>query len=597
MCGIWYRRNDFFTMSSGPTIVDIPTDGVGSTGFVKSRYAQHDFLYGRAIKTTLANALTANDETTVPSTQAITSLEAQKVDRAGDTMTGNLTLTNADLSARNVSASGSVTAPGLNSTGNLSVTDTTTTGTLDVLQDSDLRGNVTVHNNLTVLGTTTTVQSNIVTIDDPVIQVGTDTSSDTTLDRGVTFLYHDGSDAQTGFFGWDRNLNAFVMRPEATESPQNLIGGALGDIHANEFKGTTLELTQTAIVAGATTLQNTLNVQGISTFDEDVNIVNADLDANAVVSLSTSGKATTVRGTLNVVEDATFQTNVTVSGATMIDDSFETTGETKLASSGISTTVRGPLTVNQASTLTGAVTVAGATQINNALTATGETNLAAPNVATKVKGSLTVDQASTLTGAVTVVGATTLQSTLGVTGDVTVSTSALNFGSTHREQIHLYGTTYGIGTQTDGVYTRSPTGFRWYRGGEHASTGAGGSGVEAMVLDASGNLTVEKNITSLSDMRIKTDVHTLKGVSEKLLSVRGVRYVRKDQPNAGHEIGVIAQEIETVFPEVVLTDPKTGLKSVAYANLVGALIQAHNETRTELEALRRELAELRAQQT
>jgi hypothetical protein len=50
--------------------------------------------------------------------------------------------------------------------------------------------------------------------------------------------------------------------------------------------------------------------------------------------------------------------------------------------------------------------------------------------------------------------------------------------------------------------------------------------------------------------------------------------------------GVIAQEMERVLPEVVSTDPEDGIKSVAYGNVVGLLIEAIKELKEEVDQLK-----------
>jgi hypothetical protein len=52
-------------------------------------------------------------------------------------------------------------------------------------------------------------------------------------------------------------------------------------------------------------------------------------------------------------------------------------------------------------------------------------------------------------------------------------------------------------------------------------------------------------------------------------------------------IGVIAQEVERVFPDLVETDPETGIKRVAYYGLIGPLIEGVKE----LDARLREIEE------
>jgi hypothetical protein len=64
--------------------------------------------------------------------------------------------------------------------------------------------------------------------------------------------------------------------------------------------------------------------------------------------------------------------------------------------------------------------------------------------------------------------------------------------------------------------------------------------------------------------------------------MRGVYFNKIGQSN--RSVGVIAQEIEEVLPEVVLTDSE-GMKSVAYGNIVGILIEAIKELKAKVEEL------------
>lgn len=64
------------------------------------------------------------------------------------------------------------------------------------------------------------------------------------------------------------------------------------------------------------------------------------------------------------------------------------------------------------------------------------------------------------------------------------------------------------------------------------------------------------------------------GGLEKLLRIHGYTYERVDDAEGARQAGVIAQEVEEVLPEVVHTNAETGIKSVAYGNLVALLIEA-----------------------
>ena len=82
------------------------------------------------------------------------------------------------------------------------------------------------------------------------------------------------------------------------------------------------------------------------------------------------------------------------------------------------------------------------------------------------------------------------------------------------------------------------------------------------------------SVTQTSDARLKSDVQTITGALEKLRKLRGVYYVM----NGGRGVGVIAQEVGEVFPEVVeelgvSADDGTPYLGVNYANMVGPLLQ------------------------
>jgi len=105
-----------------------------------------------------------------------------------------------------------------------------------------------------------------------------------------------------------------------------------------------------------------------------------------------------------------------------------------------------------------------------------------------------------------------------------------------------------------------------------------------------------------SDARLKDDVRTLDGSLEKLRALRGVSFVwnRERMPEAEEErqLGFLAQEVREILPELVRED-ESGRLSVGYAQVVPLLVEAIREQGedlgAELEALRRELAELREQ--
>ena len=93
---------------------------------------------------------------------------------------------------------------------------------------------------------------------------------------------------------------------------------------------------------------------------------------------------------------------------------------------------------------------------------------------------------------------------------------------------------------------------------------------------------------SLSDEMAKTNIVTLSNALTKTISLRGVSYTLKE--SGKNQIGVIAQEIEKVIPEVVSTS-KDGVKSVSYGNIIGILIEAIKELNTEINDLKQRISD------
>ena len=105
-----------------------------------------------------------------------------------------------------------------------------------------------------------------------------------------------------------------------------------------------------------------------------------------------------------------------------------------------------------------------------------------------------------------------------------------------------------------------------------------------------GNFTASGDVTAFSDITLKKNIELIPNALDKVLSLRGITYNRIDIENEPKQSGVIAQEVEKVLPEVVHTDEE-GIKSVAYGNMVGLLIEAIKEQQQQIDELRRKLEE------
>ena len=97
---------------------------------------------------------------------------------------------------------------------------------------------------------------------------------------------------------------------------------------------------------------------------------------------------------------------------------------------------------------------------------------------------------------------------------------------------------------------------------------------------ASGAITSSGDVTAFSDARLKTGIRNIDNALNMVGDMRGVYFIKDGE--AG--IGVIAQEVEKVLPEVVKNNEE--YKSVAYGNIVGVLIEAIKELKEEVTSLK-----------
>ena len=192
--------------------------------------------------------------------------------------------------------------------------------------------NLTVTGDLTINGTTTTVNSTTMTVDDPTITLGGDSApgSDDNKDRGVEFRYHDGSNAQIGFMGYDDSATGFTFLTAASNSSEvfsgtaaKLIAGEL-DISGDVAVGDDLSLDSDAAV---------LNFGA----DSDVNLTHvADtgllLNAAMVIQFRDSGLTigSNADGDLDIVSDGTAvdSINIESAGGITLDAGTDSSGIT-----------------------------------------------------------------------------------------------------------------------------------------------------------------------------------------------------------------------------------------------------------------------------
>jgi Chaperone of endosialidase len=232
-----------------------------------------------------------------------------------------------------------------------------------------------------------------------------------------------------------------------------------------------------------------------------------------------------------------------------------------------------PLILNITGTLTANVTytipsgVGGQWIVANNTTGSYTTTIASlggGTTATIGQGSIT--QIASDGTNVRQVGGNNIVGNLTVSGTITsggaISTaSSLSVGSTSQ------GT---VSADNSYLYLKGPA--IEFQNASSTSTGT---------VDSSGNLVMSGNVTAYSDANLKTDVTTIQNALSLVSKMRGVNYTRIDSGKRG--VGVIAQEMQEVIPEVV--HDTHGTLSVAYGNLVGVLIEAIKELSDKVAAL------------
>lgn len=112
-------------------------------------------------------------------------------------------------------------------------------------------------------------------------------------------------------------------------------------------------------------------------------------------------------------------------------------------------------------------------------------------------------------------------------------------------------------------------------------------------FEVSGNIKCTE-VLQTSDGRLKKEVVPIQNALDRIINLQGCTYHWKDETMGEDlEIGLIAQEVEAIFPEVVTSD-KEGNKSIAYSKMVAPLIEAIKEQQDQIECLKEDLLRLKS---
>ncbi|MEQ8812584.1 MAG: tail fiber domain-containing protein, partial [Imperialibacter sp.] len=127
------------------------------------------------------------------------------------------------------------------------------------------------------------------------------------------------------------------------------------------------------------------------------------------------------------------------------------------------------------------------------------------------------------------------------------------------------------------------------------SLGGAGFAINSLVVDAKGRVTSATASLLISDRRLKKEIIQLDNSLSKLSQLNGYTYyLKSDSLNSDLQSGVIAQEVQEVFPYLIINRPD-GFLAVDYQGLIPILIEALKEEHARVSDLKTEVEEMKAQ--
>ena len=200
-------------------------------------------------------------------------------------------------------------------------------------------------------------------------------------------------------------------------------------------------------------------------------------------------------------------------------------------------------------------------------------------------GATSVSSSGTTTKTITISSTNT---TYSASGDYGLTLSGTQFRLENDRRRNATGEDVWSGNTHDYTWYDADVGIRWYT-----------AAAEEMRLTNGGDLHVDGDViaysSTVSDQRLKDNIVTINNALEKVESLRGVSYTWNQGSRKGKsEIGVIAQEVEKVFPEIVHEKELPFIdggeyKTVDYEKLTGVLIEAVKELSAEVKALKQQI--------
>jgi len=460
--------------------------------------------------------------------------------------------------------------------------------------------NVTINGDLSVLGTTTQINSTQVNIGENILELNFGGSATTAgiYTRDVT-----GGSTTSGSLLWNATDDIWIAGKKGSEA--KVLTDGMGVISGSGQLGS-YETTGRGIISSSAQIDTLFNLDGIVSSSAQITplLPNGVVSGSSQVSylgltnipagiISSSAQIDTLFNIDGLVSgssqiDATLTTNWTTGVKTQLDNNTVVSGSSQVSYLGLSNIPSGIISssaqIDSIFNIDGLVS--GSSQINF----TGLSGISA-NIISASSDTAQVDMiitggsisANLKGGVVSGSGQIDVSST---TGDITLGTrTSGNYVATITGTANQI-TVAGSGVETAAITLSTPQDIATTSNVQFGSIGVGttASGVSGEIR-ATGDIVAFYS----SDERLKENIQPIQNALSKVESISGNTYDWKEgfetiHSHTGNDLGVIAQEVQSVLPEVV-TERESGYLAVDYVKLVPVLIEAIKELSARVKEL------------